>query len=263
MQFITPQIFHVAATTLDDYGVSRFLAKMGVPEWTTNAPSDQEKLIELGGKLCYLSFKPQLNLNVSRVTEDNKKYIGNILNQKHGSVIEHGVDSFILFNVSRILTHELVRHRVGTAFSQVSGRYVRTEDISMWFPEIFETHEQHGLIKETFSEVLFQIENGIAKLTDILALDKLTNFNIKKKLTSALRRLAPNGMANHILVTANHRAWRHMIESRTTRHAEEEIRDVFGKIYFDLLSRYPNIYQDSNAEMVEGFYEIIFINSKI
>ena len=263
MNFITPSIYHIAQTSLDNAGIAQFLDAVGVPTWQTDAPSDQEKLIEIGGKLCYMSFVPGLNKNVTKVTEDNKKYIGNILKQKHGSVMEHGCDTFILFNVSRILTHELVRHRVGTAFSQVSGRYVRVEDISAWFPEMFATHQDSNTLKTVYTDTILAIESGIRKILDILKLDQMTNFDIKKKLTSAVRRLTPNGLANHIMVTANHRAWRHMLEMRTTRHAEEEIRLVFGKIYEDLVGRYPNIYQDTSTEFVDGFLEVKFENSKV
>ena len=264
MKLIQPKIFHVANTTLDNSGVTEFLQELGVPAWDTNAPSDQEKLIELGGKLCYLSFEPQtLNKNVNKVTEDNKKYIGNILKQKHGSVIEHGTDSYILFNVSRVLTHELVRHRVGTAFSQVSGRYVRVEDISIWFPEVFESHPEHKQLKTLYTDTILSIESYVKQFIDILKLDNLADFNVKKKLTSAIRRLIPNGVANHILVTCNARAWRHLIEMRTNRHAEEEIRAVFAMIYDDLHRRYPNIYQDASLEIHDGIAEIKFDNSKV
>lgn len=263
MRFVQPHVYHVAHTVLDQIGVQEFLNDLNVPDWDTNAPSDQEKLIELGGKLCYLSFEPlTLNKNVSKVTEDNHKYIGNILKQKHGSVMEHGVDSFILFNVSRILTHELVRHRAGTAFSQVSGRYVRIENIDAWFPEIFTSHTNFHTIKTVYTDTLTHVEQGIQKLLNLLHLEQQP-FDIKKKLTSAIRRLAPNGMANHILVTANHRAWRHMIEMRSNRHAEEEIRLVFSAIFDILHQRYPNIYQDAQVEVIDGFKEIVFINSKV
>lgn len=264
MNFVEPTVYHVAQTTLDVNGVKSFLQNLGVPNWDTDAPSDQEKLIELGGKLCYLSFEPQtLNKNVNKVTEDNRKYIGNILNNKHGAVIEHGCDSFALLNVSRINTHEIVRHRAGTAFSQVSGRYVRVESIDSWFPQVFENHKEHKALKDIYVNTLINIESGIKQLLDILKLDEEKSFDIKKKLTSAVRRLTPNGMANHILVTANARAWRHMIEMRTSRHAEEEIRLVFGKIYKELLSRYPNIYQDTTEELIDGLLEVKFKNSKV
>lgn len=272
MQFIQPKIFHVGQTTLDNEGVQAFLDELGVPDWDTDAPTDQEKSIELSGKLCYLSFAPEiLNKNVKKITENNTKYIGNILKQKHGSVMEHETDSYILFNVSRVLTHEVVRHRAGTAFSQVSGRYVRVDDISMYMPEVFSqlSYEYGMYTKAAFQVTVELIEQAVKKLYKDLEIDSLTDFNLKKKITSAVRRLAPNGGANHIRVTANSRAWRHMIEMRTSEHAEEEIRIVFSMIYHDLAKRYPNIYQDAETRFVNendelnNIVEVKFKNSKI
>ena len=69
---------------------------------------------------------PQLgagaNPNVSKVRADRREYFANILRSAHGSVLEHANYSFALRNVSRVLTHELVRHRAGSAFSQESLR---------------------------------------------------------------------------------------------------------------------------------------------
>lgn len=264
MNFIEPKVFHIGQTTLDQAGFCSFLDELGIPEWHTDAPSDQEQIIEIGGKLCYMSFKAGLNPNVTKVTEDNRKYIGNILRQRHGSVIEHGVDIFILYNVSRILTHELVRHRAGTAFSQVSGRYVRAEELNMWFPTSFKNHKETTKIKEIVNRVGMSIEGGVRDLTDLLGFNEMSNFNLKKILTSAMRRIVPDGNGNHIMVTANHRAWRHMIEARTNEHAEEEIRLVFDMIYNQLKIKYPNIYQDTVLNTLDdGTFEVRFDNTKV
>ena len=81
MRFVEPSIFHIAQTTLDHKGLQDYLNALGVPDWTTDAESDEEELIEVCGKLCYRSFDVKLNENLTKVTEaDNTKYIGNILN---------------------------------------------------------------------------------------------------------------------------------------------------------------------------------------
>ena len=66
-----------------------------------------------------MSFGPNRTKNA-----DAQKYIDNILKSGHGSVLEHAQYSFLLYGVGRDFTHELVRHRTGVAFSQVSQRYV-------------------------------------------------------------------------------------------------------------------------------------------
>ena len=90
--------------------------------------------MEFGGRLCYRSWEPGLNPNVTKVRTDQDEYLRNILKQKHGSVLEHISYSFVFHNVSRVLTHELVRHRAGTAISQESMRFVRLDDHAVLVP---------------------------------------------------------------------------------------------------------------------------------
>ena len=264
MRFVEPSIFHIAQTTLDHEGLQDYLNALGVPDWTTDAESDEEELIEVCGKLCYRSFDVKLNENLTKVTEaDNTKYIGNILNQKHGRVIEPASDTYIFMNVSRIMTHELVRHIAGVTFSQESMRYVRLNDIPIWFPKALAEHPRANDLKLLFEIAVKQSEQNVKAIYDIVGINDMNAFTDKKKYTSAARRLAPDGIATSIAMTANARAWRYVIEARTNRHAEEEIRLAVGKVYLDLVKRYPNIYQDSTEETVDGLLEIKFKNSKV
>src|ERR1700741_1525296 len=79
--------------------------------------TDGERLAEFAGRLCYMSQKNPANRTTS-------EYLENIKKQAHGSVLEHANYSLLLEGVSRSLTHELVRHRAGFAYSQLSQRYV-------------------------------------------------------------------------------------------------------------------------------------------
>src|SRR5919109_3482638 len=89
--------------------------------------TDGEKLAEFAGRLCYMSQKNPAN----RAT---REYLENIKKQGHGSVLEHANYSLLLEGVSRSLTHELVRHRAGFAYSQLSQRYVDESDASFVVP---------------------------------------------------------------------------------------------------------------------------------
>src|SRR5262245_24717498 len=84
-----------------------------------------ETLIEFAGRLCYRSWEPGLNPNVRKIRTDRGEYFENLLASGHGSVLEHANFTFVFHHVSRVFTHELVRHRAGSAFSQESLRYVR------------------------------------------------------------------------------------------------------------------------------------------
>ena len=268
MKFVSPApaIFHLAQTRLVKNETEPFLEKIGAKKdnkfWTTDAPSDAEKLIEMAGRGCYRSWFPGMNANVTRVREGNKTYIENILKSRHGSVIEHAYDTFAIVGCSRVFTHEMVRHRLANV-SQESLRFVRLDELSAWFPDSFRLHEKADELLSTFKETFEYLEDVQIKLANLLDLDNLENFAQKKKLTSAMRRLAPIGLATGIVITSNHRNWRHMIEARTSRHAEEEIRIVFADIAEILANEYPNIYQDARVQMVDAIPEVTFENSKI
>ena len=112
-----PQVYLVGRQTVDDAALDAFLADHDVSTWTTDTEVAGEKLIEVAGRLCYLSFaKPRPG--------GNKAYLHHILEVGHGSVLEHAVFNFIFTGVSRSFTHELVRHRAGFGYSQLSQRFV-------------------------------------------------------------------------------------------------------------------------------------------
>jgi thymidylate synthase (FAD) len=111
-----PTVYCLGSTKLRREEVGRFLHDLGV-KWETDSTNDPEVLVETNGRVCYLSFeKPRPGGNAA--------YVGHLKQVGHGSVVEHPVWNFMVVGVSRSLTHELVRHRAGTAFSQLSQRYV-------------------------------------------------------------------------------------------------------------------------------------------
>ena len=244
------KIYHVAKTRTNWPQIAEYLAAVGAADWNSAGNrSCGEVLAEIAGRLCYKSFKVGLNKNVTKIREGNFEYLGNILKQKHGSVLEHSVDSFIITGVSRVLTHELVRHR-HLSVSQESLRYVRIEEI-----DLVDAQWNCG----AFDAAFFAIKRAYRFLLKTIEWD-LLDFKAKKKITSAVRRLIPMGQKTSLLVTANARAWRWMIEARTAEGAEEEIRKLFLEIFRKLSAAYPNIYQDAK-ELSDG--TVRFENSKI
>ena len=241
MKFVKPEVFLIAETKLENDEVDNFLMHINAKNWDTNAPSDAEKLTEIAGKTCYMSFDKKLNKNLTRVRENrNRDYIQEgLIGVGHGSVLEHSSVTFAICDVSRIFTHELVRHRAGCAYSQVSGRYVRVEEIEAYRPKHL-TDEENDLLKEALTAIEIMYKTVEDQVFERVGDD----FDTKKKATSAIRRMLPNGQGNHIIFTANHRALRHIIQMRTSEHAEEEIKEVFDTILVMLKSRYPNIYED-------------------
>lgn len=297
MQFTEPKVYKLADTAVDHAELDALLAEIGAPDWETDAVADAELLSEVAGRFCYRSFAVGLNPNVTRVREGNEDYIGNILKQGHGSVIEHGYVSFACLGVSRIVTHEMVRHRLAN-YSQESLRFVRLDALMMYYPKAFgpdllfelwkalpparqaeiaaacqcapsesfgkfwaDTKAQE--LKDLFCQVVERLEEVQRQIASILYLDDVKDFGIKKKVTSAMRRLAPEGLGTAIILTANHRQWRDIIEKRTSHHAEEEIRVLYNLIADRLFDLYPAFYQDRIVTFVDGQNEITFENRRV
>jgi thymidylate synthase (FAD) len=243
-----PEVFLVAYPTLDWSEIRRYLGGVDerALEWADRVEpselSDGEALVEFGGRLCYRSWTEGLNPNVSRVRHGSYDYLGNILSSYHGSVIEHANYSFALHNVSRVLTHELVRHRAGTAFSQESMRFVRLDDIPMWFPEW--ARDDPDVMARSL-DVLERLERHQRWMAEHFGLDNPgVPFSEKKAKTSFMRRFAPDGVATGILATINIRSLRHIIYMRTNLGAEEEIRIVFDEVADVCLKKFPFLMQD-------------------
>ena len=257
-KLVHPKAFLIAETKVDHAAIDHALLHLGVDGWASDGETDADVLTEFAGKSCYMSFDRQLNLNLTKVGgRTNEEYIQQgIIGNKHGSVLEHSTVTFFLTNVSRVVTHELVRHRAGTAFSQTSGRYVRSDEIDMYLPKELAAYPEAVAVFQRANE---QMEDNLAELVKATGIETMTDFGLKKRLTSAFRRILGNGQANHIVMTGNHRAWRHIIEMRTSVHAEEEIRVIMGDVAQQLKTKFPTIYGD--MECSDG--EWTFAHSKV
>jgi thymidylate synthase (FAD) len=263
MHETTPSVFLIARPAIDLEGMRAYLRDVGGESWLERrleeaegsqaegvgegedaqagrgGPSSGELLLEFGGRACYRSWEPGLNPNVSKIRTDRGEYFANILRSGHGSVLEHANYSFAIRNCSRVFTHELVRHRAGSAFSQESLRYVRLTDIGFRVPPALEpVREQVLSIVERLEE--FQVSTA----AELGIEEQGVPFHVKKEVTSALRRLAPIGLSTDIVWTANARTLRHVIEMRTAESAEEELRLVFDEVARIMCAEAPNLFQD-------------------
>ncbi|TXH16205.1 MAG: FAD-dependent thymidylate synthase [Hyphomicrobiaceae bacterium] len=235
-------------------GASGWLHKV----YSETGTDDGDVLVELGGRLCYRSWTPGMNANVTKVRTDSEEYLGNILKSGHGSVLEHANFSFIFDNVSRVFTHEMVRHRAGVAVSQESLRFVRLTDIPFWFPEWARSDPDLMNRSITLLHHMEEHQNWMAEHFDLDSGD--VPFSEKKHKTSFMRRFAPEGVATGMLCTINVRALRHIIHMRTALAAEEEIRIVMDKVAELAVEAAPNLMQDysrnENSEWVPEFLKI-------
>jgi thymidylate synthase (FAD) len=199
--------------------------------------TDGEKLAEFAGRLCYMSQKNP----ASRAT---REYLENIKKQGHGSVLEHANYSLLLEGVSRSLTHELVRHRAGFAYSQLSQRYVDESEANFVVPPAIVGDEI--LLKEWRAQI-DEAQRSYVRLVEHLmerygwVADKVHR---RKMSREAARGVLPNSTETKIVVTANARAWRTMLELRSSEGAELEIRRCAVAIIKMLSKESPAFFSD-------------------
>ncbi|MCS7184020.1 MAG: FAD-dependent thymidylate synthase [Patescibacteria group bacterium] len=222
------------------------------------------QLIKFSAQLCYMSFGPKRTWN-----KDAERYFENIISSGHGSVLEHSYYTFLLYGISRSLTHELIRHRAGFAYSQQSQRYVSGNLIRFVERKEFQQDQElHRLfemridkIKKEYDEIYNLLKEKQESLSILGQSDKEENSHLKtelrKKLNQCARAIFNNETEAPIVVTANIRAWRHTIEMRANNYAETEIRELFFRIFLCLAIVEPILFKDYEIiKYDDGFYGV-------
>lgn len=261
--FVRPQVYLLGYPTINIEGLTAYLRDTDQLEFLTHVDeareeglSDGEILCSFYAKLCYASLKLGKNKNLSKIRAIRENILGTV-DSGHGSVFEHAQLNFVARESSRVYTHEQVRHRVGTAYSQTSGRYVRTDELKLVVDPILEP------VYDIVEDMRVAILAGYKRMEQRLDLANVKDFGRKKKLTSAMRRILPNGQANEMGFSVNLRSLRHLIELRTSRHAEWEIRLIYGQVYELIAKRFPTMFADATVDLVDDLPEIAFRNKKI
>jgi thymidylate synthase (FAD) len=255
-----PAVYVLGRQTIDDAELDRFLTDHGV-SWESDSEVAAEVATETAGRVCYMSFaKPRPGGNAA--------YLHHIKEVGHGSVLEHAVWNFLFTGVSRSLTHELVRHRAGMGYSQLSQRYVDESVAEYVEPDIIATDpELHGIwvdaVKQVHAAYVTLAEKLNAKLADPAAAaaamippgaDRTTR---RKAARQAARSVLPNACETKIFVTANARSLRHFLEMRGSAHAEPEIRKLACVVLDVLQKESPNLFGDyTKVPLPDGTFEV-------
>lgn len=229
-----PRVFLVGRQTVDREAVDGFLGDHDVT-WQTDTEVGAEALAELAGRVCYMSY--------GKGRKTNREFLQHIIEVGHGSVLEHGVWSFLFTGVSRSFTHELIRHR-HFSYSQLSQRYVDESDSDYIEPDVIASDPA---LHATWCEAVNAARAGYdrlvagleAKFTDV------ADRTLRRKMArQAARSVLPNATETKIFVTANARALRHFIELRGSEHAEVEIRKVAVEVLRIMQKEAPNMFAD-------------------
>lgn len=229
-----PKVYLVGRQTVDAAAVERFLGEHGLA-WKTDTAVGAEVLAEMAGRVCYMSY--------GKGRKTNHEFLQHIVGVGHGSVLEHGVWSFLVTGVSRSFTHELIRHR-HFSYSQLSQRYVNESDSDFVEPDaIAADPELHavwcGAVEATRHAYDRLVEGLQRRYSDV------ADVTLRRKLArQAARSVLPNATETKIFVTGNARALRHFIELRGSEHADVEIRKVAVAVLRILQREAPGLFGD-------------------
>lgn len=260
-----PRVYLVGKTKINSEEIKKFISVETDTNWFSDGDSDAEIICELAGRLCYMSFAhPRPG--------GNSAYLKNIKESAHGSVLEHASWNLIITNVSRSLTHELVRHRAGMSYSQLSQRYVDESDTTFVEPPmIINDANLHQCwlnavqrTQKAYQELVAGLERKLAMTGDDDEKSPADKRNLRKLIRQTARSLLPNATETKIFVTMNARAARHFLELRSSRQADMEIRTLANEIYEILAQDSPELFNDyQKIPLEDGTFELVTQHKKI
>jgi thymidylate synthase (FAD) len=245
-----PAVYVMGRQMVDDAELARFLSDHGVT-WQSDTEVASELLCETAGRVCYMSFaRPRPGGNAT--------YLGHIKEVGHGSVLEHAVWNLLFAGVSRSLTHELIRHRAGLGFSQLSQRYVDESVAEYVEPDVIaQDPELHQIWQQTVAQS-HRAYMALAEKLQAKYGDEPDKTSRRKMARQAARSVLPNATETKIFVTANARAIRHFMEQRGNRAAEPEIRKLANRLLEVMKRESPNLFSDyREVPLADGTFEIV------
>ena len=247
----------VSSTTVDWEQVAAILADEDlppIPESIRAGEDESSAVVEISARLCYMSF--------GKGRRDITDFINNLLSKGDGSVFEHVNYGVVFTGVSRSLTHELVRHRAGFAYSQRSQRYVDETDSPFVLPPALAegregTQGAREILKKALETASSSYQELVTALENALPEELFPDRRDRRKaIRQAARSVLPNATETKIFVTANVRAWRHFIELRGAAYADWEIRHLAIKVLKILQQEAPLLFGDFTIEDLTDGTEI-------
>ena len=170
---------------------------------------EPERVVAMSARLCYSAVGAE-----QLVEKMSNEQVGNlvqkIVDMEHNSTLEHVSFTFAIEGVSRVLTHQLVRHRIAS-YSQQSQRYVSEHEFEYILPPSVAASKD---AKAKFTELMDNIRRTY---------DELVALGVHKE---DARYCLANATESKIVVTMNARALLHFFQLRCCTRAQWEIRKL-------------------------------------
>ena len=193
---------------------------------------DADRLCGAIARSCYSSDDAGELMGGDKTYWDTLK---GVIKSGHHSVIEHAVFTFNIAGISRVTSHQLVRHRVAS-YTQQSQRYVRADVIDTVIPESIKTVGGGKLI-DTLEETVYEIA------------EKLRTVGVPEE---DIRYLYPNGMRTNIVVTMNARSLLNFFSLRCCDRSQWEIRELANRMLALCKGVAPIIFENAGAPCTRG-----------
>jgi len=186
-----------------------------------DATTKPELVLAKAGKV---SHKSDVSINI----DGARKFIQNIIKMKHYSVLEFAHATFLIEGISRTCSHQLVRHRLAS-YVQESQRYVKQ---SKQYYRIPPSIKQNKEANKIYNDVIKRNQHAYKQLLELGITPEDARF------------ILPQSILTRIIMSANFREWRSILELRLDPHAQWEIRELMFIILDKLYKIAPSVFQD-------------------
>jgi len=202
-----------------------------------NYTKNPERIVAQSARLCYSALNID-ELHEYLSDESMLKLIKKIIKLRLYSVLEHAIFTFAVEGISRVTSHQLVRHRIAS-FSQQSQRYVKIKDEG--FPYVIpESITKDEKLTKIFTEA-------------IKKLDKIYNLFLDHNIAAEdARYILPQAVETKIIITANARELLHIFKLRCCNRAQWEIRELAKSMLKEVKVIAPNIFEKAGPPCILG-----------
>ena len=241
------QLYVLSRPHFDHDAFNRFLEDEETSWKKTTVATDAENIVEVAGRICYMSFGSKQS------PRSNRGYIQNLILQGHESVLEHATWTFLLTGVSRAFSHQIIRHRIGFSFSQLSQQYYDESNAKFVMPEEIKSSPK---AMDGWLRLIEEVRQRYSSISNALERTGMGGPGIAKEarraIRSAARSILPNATETKIIFSANARALRHFLTLRGAIIGDLEMRRVSSLIYARMNDEAPAFVMDFEQRFEDG-----------
>jgi thymidylate synthase (FAD) len=235
-EFMTLRVYLISTASLQS-GLQQFLSDRALTWDRGGFAGDAEDLVEAAGRICYLSF------GARQFRKSNAEYIDNLIAQGHESVLEHANFTLLIDGISRSLSHQLVRHRIGFAYSQLSQQYKDELDAHFVEPPGLEGNP------DALNRWRWFMQEARTLYGELLNASYSTDVGSSKRerhrwIRNIARSVLPNATTTTLMITGNARAWRHLLDVRGNIEGDHEMREYCAEVFRTLSAVAPSLFAD-------------------